>query len=371
YGGVVSNANGNLGIFYGTTIGQGDRFHSMVQLDSDGNFVWDQTIVGPSYLLEGTDMAEDGSIFTAWWLGGTSAIMKASGPAPITNGVVSGRIFRNLGSNCAPTTPAQQIGLADWHILFIEGQDTLSTVTDELGNYSISADSGTYQIEFIPPNPNMGICNTADSVLTFSGNIFNVQQDFQAVALDECPELYVTAGAPYLRRCFDNQYYIDVCNYGSTNAEAVELALILDPFFTLVGTSVPPTSIQDDTLFFQIGDLNIGACVDLVVTINLSCDAVLGQAHCLEAYATPIDPCVLSPLSTWDGSSLSISEQCLLDSAQFVVTNIGSGDMASPTSYTIYTNDSEYETGTLQLLSNEQVTFNLPADGSTWNLQVE
>ncbi|MEO1437943.1 MAG: hypothetical protein AAFV80_20545, partial [Bacteroidota bacterium] len=119
YGGVVSNANGNLGTFYGTTIGQGDRFHSMIQLDSDGNFVWDQTIVGPSYLLEGTDMAEDGSIFTAWWLGGTSAIMKASGPAPITNGVVSGRIFRNLGSNCAPTTSVQQIGLADWHILFI------------------------------------------------------------------------------------------------------------------------------------------------------------------------------------------------------------------------------------------------------------
>ncbi|MEM6725767.1 MAG: hypothetical protein AAF598_17130, partial [Bacteroidota bacterium] len=366
---IECSSNGDMVIYTNAAPNSGNA--SVIKLNNQAEYLWDQRFIGQYNRLFVLDFMDDGTVFAGAKINHERVFMKVSGGGVLDYGIHQGRIYANQNFNCNPVDVNDQIGLFDWHVLFIQGQDTFSSVTDAFGFYDIEADSGTFQIEVIPPNENLALClppvNIEYPLPTFDETVYY----FQAIVLDECPEIYVNVGTPFIRRCFDNQYNIEVCNYGSALGEDVDVTVVLDPYFDLIDISVPPNASNGDSLFFELGDLDFGECVNLFITVNVSCDATLGQTHCLEAFVNEVDPCAQNPLPIWDGSSLSISNQCVGDSAVFVVRNEGSGDMANASSYTIVQNDWEYETGVLQLMSNEQVVFNLPADGSTWTLQVD
>lgn len=96
-----------------------------------------------------------------------------------------------------------------------------------------------------------------------------------------CADLVTSISTPFLRRCFDNTYYGQVCNEGNIDAEKTEVKIILDDYFDLIQANLPQLSHVGNELTLDAGTIKPGECKNINFTINLSCDATLGQEHCV------------------------------------------------------------------------------------------
>ena len=79
--------------------------------------------------------------------------------------------------------------------------------------------------------------------------------DFPAQAIADCPYLTVDISAPFLRRCFDNNYYVHYCNDGTVTANDATVEVTLDPYLTYNSSTLPLASQNGNTLTFDIGDV--------------------------------------------------------------------------------------------------------------------
>lgn len=151
----------------------------------------------------------------------------------------------------------------------------------------------------LPKNALWQSCQDDIDVTLSAGNPAAANVDLAAYPLVLCPYLSVSVGTPLLRRCFPNRYSVEYCNAGTAVAEKVQLTVELDPAFELVGASQPWSAQNGQSLVFDIGSVAPNACGTLWVEIVLSCDAELGETHCLTASLTPELPCTngLPPLS--------------------------------------------------------------------------
>ncbi|MEM6725590.1 MAG: T9SS type A sorting domain-containing protein [Bacteroidota bacterium] len=339
------------------------------KIDDSGNILWKRTMSSPAYFTS-VAAATDGGHFTSGVNDqGDIFLAKLDAQGNIDYPTINGRIFRSEDAICDDPDP--EIQLEGVHVFLLNGQDTTFAFTDSNGRYEANLDNGTYQVQILNNNEEWGICDSSPTItlpgdqLPFGG--FN----FQASSQTDCPQMYVSTGVPFLRRCFDNSYSIQVCNYGTAVADDVVLTLVLDPFMEYINASIQPDQIIGDTLLFDMGTFDIGECVNFSLAVTISCEAELGQTHCLIANVDPVAPCLLNPLPIWDGASIIVSEACFSDSIQFEITNIGIGDMMVARSYEIIRNSASFESGTFQLNSLASTTFSLPADGSTWRIEAE
>lgn len=102
----------------------------------------------------------------------------------------------------------------------------------------------------------------------------------------------------------------------------------------------------------------------------MSCDAVLGQAHCTEAHIYPDDNCFpVSPL--WSGASLHLASEYLPDSLRFTIKNTGTGNMPAVSDYRILKDAELLTKEPFQLASGDSVVVAVPADGSTWRVEID
>ncbi|MEZ4912080.1 MAG: T9SS type A sorting domain-containing protein [Saprospiraceae bacterium] len=132
--------------------------------------------------------------------------------------------------------------------------------------------------------------------LVINESLYEICQEIYDITLDDdytelsiplkakkyCADVQASISAPFLRRCFDNTYYGQVCNNGNIEAEDIVAKVKLDPYFDLKETSVPIVSHIGDELVLDIKNLKAGECISFHLKINLSCDATLGQEHCME-----------------------------------------------------------------------------------------
>ncbi|MEO1435352.1 MAG: T9SS type A sorting domain-containing protein, partial [Bacteroidota bacterium] len=363
---ISSSGDGSVVSNYVTFTG----LRSIFKIDEFGNPLWDIPSSSISALYDVNGHSSGTTFVAGFYNTGLSFVLKVGANGELSPNSAMGKVFRNDAFNCAPTLPGDTIGLANWNVLFIQDQDTLSTLTDALGNYSLNLDSGWYEVEVIPPGVSVSTCNLPDSV--FVGSLdFSLQGlDIQAVNLDDCSEMNVSIGTPFLRRCFDNTYAVQVCNYGSVVSDSILLTVVLDPFFDFIDAPIDPVFQSGDTLGFQLGQFDIGECRSLPIMINVSCDADLGQNHFIDVRVSPFDIC-LPPDPIWDGSSVLVTELCVTDSVQFILENVGSGDMTELKTYQIFRDLDVWESGSFQLEANEQLFFSLPADGSVWRFEAE
>jgi len=144
---------------------------------------------------------------------------------------------------------------------------------------------------------------------------------------------------------------------------------VLDPYFSPTGASMPWSYSNGDTLVFDIGSLAPGQSGALQLFFTLDCNAPAGLTHCLDAFISPHEPCGTS--QAWDGSSLQVEATCTGDEVVFEVTNAGE-DMSQPVSYVIVEDVMlmTAQTGTFQLDSGASTTISVPANGSTWRMEV-
>lgn len=243
------------------------------------------------------------------------------------------------------------------------------TVSDTSGHYAMQADTGSYTLTLTAPGDYWQACQQNWPV-----SLNTLQDTFtQALGVTPhilCPQLYVEAATPFLRRCFSNTYSINYGNIG-TVASPGNIRIILDPYFLFENSQPPPVQQSGDTLWYETGLLAPFEQGAIQLTITVDCNStVLGQMHCLDAHITP-DTLCLPPPATWDGSNIVMNAQCLGDSVVVVLLNNGSGNMSVAANYLVIEDQIMLRGGAIQLLSGQDTTLVFYPNGNTLILLAE
>jgi hypothetical protein len=362
--------------------------------DSDSSFVLYQS------------SAAFGGLLTYWIDGQSTASQKISGIAPksvstFVNGdwLISGRAANDLGDsvwvvsrfarqwtdfkgqiygtlwhdtaeNC--TLDSSEMRIVNRLVLASRVSDGLSlgAFTDSLGQYQIAVDTGVWEVSTQPLNWYWSLCQ-ASQTITIDG-LDTVAADFGAQIVVYCPLLNIDLGAPLLRRCFNNVYTIEYQNDGSTTAVDAYLDLQLDEFLTVISTSQPYTSISNDQIRFELGDVLPGTGGTITAVLYLDCDStIIGQTHCVTATVYPDTLCVLTN-ADWAGAKIEVEADCVGDTAVvFTLSNNKPAAMVDTKLYTIIEDLIIMLQIPYDLDGNDSIKIIRPANGQTIRLKAQ
>ncbi|MBK7939297.1 MAG: T9SS type A sorting domain-containing protein [Lewinellaceae bacterium] len=258
--------------------------------------------------------------------------------------------------------------IAGWVIKAEGSGGVFYTTTQSTGHYLINALPGTYDVTILKPNGLwLGCVETVTGIQVDIQNSAEINFPMQVVA--NCPYLDVDLSIPFLRRCFNNDYTVFYCNKGTAAAQNASIEVELDPYLTLLSSSAPWSSVNGNTYTFDLGNLAAGECGSIYLTTQLSCEAILGQTHCSEARIFPDSLCTEGN-SAWSGANLKVDGECNNGEVTFTITNIGA-DMTEPIEYIVIEDIMIQMTGgNIMLDSGGIQTVTVPANGSTWRLEM-
>jgi len=343
----------------------------LVKTDSQGELEWDR-LFGSLGLDGGRSVAssaDGGYVFAGEFdinntVDRTSLIplydmylVKTDENGNVFNNTIQGVVHRDLNTNCEKD--ADEKVLEDW-LVRIRGNEGISyATTDENGKYNLSVKNGSYNVSVVVLNTAWEVCQNYN--VSFTEND-TMQLDFATRStVENCPILVVDVSTAILEPCREADYTVSICNRGIETAEGTYIDVQFDPFLEVNYSTLPWTNHVGNIYRFDIGDLVIEECGSFVVNTTVSCDAVVGQAHCVEAYAHP-DPICIPPPPLWNGASIKVEGECIGDSVQFLIKNIGGGNMGTPLGFIVVQDEVVFRqgAGTFQLPSGGIDTFYVP-----------
>jgi uncharacterized repeat protein (TIGR01451 family) len=281
---------------------------------------------------------------------------------------ITGIVYNDVDSNCVRAT--QEEPLINWEVE-VKGLITgtsLRTRTGSQGQYTVNLcnQDSIFEVRILSPYNVAGSCPSTYT-LSVASTVDSVTQDLPAQLQEDCNLLSVDLSTPFLRRCFESNYYVSVCNLSADTTEDVYVEVELDAFLEFQSSSVPETYISGNLYSFDFPDLAPGACEQIRIKVLVSCDAELGQTHCTTAQVFPENDCF--PISPqWSGASLELDAFCQGDSVQMRIKNVGTGNMETDGHYIVVEDVLMYGEGDFRLNSGETETVVLPANGATWAL---
>jgi hypothetical protein len=295
-------------------------------------------------------------------------LIKTNKQGNIFQNIIQGTVHRDLNTNCEKD--AGEKILKDWLVRLRKGEEVFYATTDDNGNYSISVENGNYNVGLIVLNSAWEVCQNYNISFTEPDTM---QLNFATRStVENCPVLVVDVSTAVLEPCKSTNYTINICNRGIEAAQNTYVDVQFDDYLTVNFSTLPWTNHVGNIYRFDIGDLLIEECGAFEVNVTLSCDAIIGQAHCVEAYAHP-DPICVPPPPLWDGASIKVEGDCIGDSVRFIIKNIGNGNILSPLSFIVVQDEILYRnfSGTIELTSQEADTLYIPATSVTYRVIAE
>ena len=293
-------------------------------------------------------------------------VLKPQGIGTAYSNAISGLIAQDENQDCIVDTLEQTY--ANWLVKAESSQAIYFGISDTMGRYNINLDTGTYNVEVIPIGPYWQSC-IVDTTLSFSSFGDSTVINFPQQDTISCPLLTVDISTPFLRRCFDNTYYVKYSNIGNLIAENAFIEITFDPFIIVNSSTLPWSIVEENTYTFLVGSLAIGQEETFTINTTVNCEeTVLGQTHCVHAHIRPDTLCA-PILPVWDGASLELSSICEQDSIRFIIKNVGDG-MSTPVPYLIVEDNVMLYQGQIELASQEEEIFALEATGATYFIRV-
>lgn len=273
---------------------------------------------------------------------------------------VSGYVRYNGLFDCSEDPAAE---VAPGTILaFDDGQFTRYAVADSTGFYSAFLPEGEITVTVSPPTVNVwGACNSPTTFTVAAGQ--QMVRDEYITSLKDCPELYVDLSAPFLRRCFESTYFVTYGNRGSVVTSGTEIEIVLDTSLTYLSSSLPLLAQFGDTLVFAVDDLEPFDQRTFTLTVEVSCEADLGQEHCTEAFISETAGC-----TPFIGAQLTVSGYCDGDSIFFRVKNVGTALPPNPVNYIVIEDEIMLREGTVHPGPGEEEEFSFAAGDATFHL---
>lgn len=273
--------------------------------------------------------------------------------------VLSGTVYWDNHENCE--TDAGEATLSKWKIHVWNETIDYYDNADDNGGFNLQLSPGNYNVQAIPPNPYWETCPF--QVVSLSEGQ-SLTLDLWGQVFIECPYLSVDICTPFLRRCFSNNYEVSYCNTGTISATAATVEVSLDSFLILEEASVPYSNPAENLYIFEVGDIEVGECSSFSFQVMVSCDAELGQTHCVEAHIFPDDNCLdENPTPLIEVSGNCEEEQEVI----FSLKNIGL-PMEEPAYFLVIEDDVMLLQQPFQLNQEETLQVPLEANGSTYQL---
>ena len=286
-----------------------------------------------------------------------------------------------IDDNC--TIEGTELGMGG--IIVKTSLDVYYDITDNTGGYTISTDTGTYQVEQVIPVGNGLFLNTLCPIPNYYTVHFdslgmdttNINFFNEAIA---CPYLTIDLTSNRRRRCFTNNTFINYCNEGFADEDSVEVHVQLPDYVIFVSANYPYTIDTLGNYVFDIGNLAQGDCGDIHIIDSVACiNGITGLTQCTEVWITPPNDCAnqldTAAYNAWDKSSVMVEGECIGDTIiRFIITNTGDfgmGDMQVPSEYRIYEDNALVYTGSFQLLGQEELIIDIPANGYTYRLEAD
>lgn len=283
---------------------------------------------------------------------------------------IRGRVYHDENGNCQPD--AGEYGPPRW-VVRAEGSlgQTFFGATLPNGEYRINVPEGSYTVSLVLPAGGLWQthCNNIYSVAFTDLPEDSMGNDFAVRSDAVCPQPEVQIGTAFLRRCFENTYTVQYSNQGTVPIEGAYVYITLDPFFTFVESSLPVASVNGHIYQFDLGSVDVFETGTFTITVLVSCEAELGQTHCISAEMFPVAPCMIDP--NWSGASLRVEGECQGDRVVFTITNEGE-EMNDPVEYIVIEDIMiQIMEDDLLLGSGQMRQVEVPANGSTWRLELQ
>lgn len=112
--------------------------------------------------------------------------------------------------------------------------------------------------------------------------------------IKKCPEMHVDISLGRLRRCFNSNVYLKYQNKGTDIAFNSYIELKLDDNLIYKKASIIPSTINGQIITFNLGNVPIKSSDFIDVEVEISCNAKIGQTHCVEATIYPNMDCIIS-----------------------------------------------------------------------------
>jgi hypothetical protein len=304
----------------------------------DGTVVWDKTYleqfssIGQPFHLQRILETNNNRFFAAGMAVTISGkkiygVMIDSMGNTFTN-VIQGMVYFDANGNCIFNNNETHLN-APIILQATQSADTIYTITDSLGNYSIRLKPGNYQIRPITFSSYWNSCPSPilplllDSVVSY---------DVGLQALINCSDLSVSITTPNLIRCFSNTYYVNYSNFGTVGEPNTYIEIEMDSFLIVNNASIPFT--QSGTIYtFYIGNLGINQIGQFTINTTVNCNSLLGQTHCVEANIYPQQLCLPNG-GTWDDASIIVDATCVGNNlVRFTIENIGTQPMTQARQY--------------------------------------
>ncbi len=253
-------------------------------------------------------------------------------------------------------------------------------MSDSSGRYSIRCDSGIYTLKtaelFLSPYRVLTSCPAQSRLLQGSGktdtvDLFQIVKDtFGITSGLDCSLLKVDVGINTPIRCQLNTTIIEYKNLGTTAATNAYIVVELDPNLQLQNASSPYTNPNPiaNRYYFNVGTLQPNSRNALIISTKFPCGSLVGRTVCVTARIFADTNCVNT--STWTGADIAVESQCRVDSAVFVIKNVGSAAAQNRKVIVMENNDIK-PLSTISLDRQSTTTRSFPANGNTWRLTME
>ncbi len=220
------------------------------------------------------------------------------------------------------------------------------------------------------PTGNWAVCQDTLSVLpdTIPGD--TIHATFFLQPLNQCPQLTVDLGLPaFFRGCLVNSFMqVATRNIGTINAEGTRLAVVMPDGLTLT-SSVPAIAAQSgDTLFFNLGEIPPFQANIVNMVVKTTCDAVqIGQALCLEAFATWTNPCIINAPPA---SEIRLFSECMSDTTvRFTIKNVGDAATQNVHNYVIIEDEVILDSEPFSLDPLASLHVDVASNGATYRME--
>ena len=198
---------------------------------------------------------------------------------------IEGLVYNDLDNNC--NYDQNESGAQNIKSLIAGPNGTITRITNTNGIFRKVVTPGDYDVSVVPPNELWSTCNSPITVNIGNGAATTEYPELGLKAIEDCAKLMSTITAPILRRCFDANLFVSYCNEGTLSAENVSVTVTLDEFMDYVSSNQTPSSIDGQTLTFEVGTLQALECGQIKIVFFTNCDGELGTEQC---YSTEIFP---------------------------------------------------------------------------------
>jgi uncharacterized repeat protein (TIGR01451 family) len=357
----------------------GTKLTTFIRYNAAGNTLWqvsNRYLVGDEW-TKGLTEATDGSLFeisrsyfSALANPFVTRLLKFSGNGTFHLATAQGSVFEDSDADCLEASGDKK--LTGWIVSAKKaGQNQITyTVTDSVGAYAFSLDTGTYLLQFrLPNNYWLSDCVPLAQTIALPNATDTIISDLPLTKGALCPLMEVDLATAFLRRCFESGYTVQYSNNGTKDASNAWIDVQLDPDLSYVSSSVSATSLAANTYRFALGTVPYGSAGSFQMQVLVGCDSTaLGQTHCSEAHIYPDTLCL--PTTGWSGAEVEVDGLCAPDSVRFTIKNVGTAATAL-LDYIIIQDDIILRTGNYTLPPNDSIIIAVPANGATYRLESE